>query len=53
MKIEKIWQQTWLYPKTITLINIFLSDVNFHKFIVGSHFFLISFIFAQFLEDQK
>ena len=53
MKIEKFWQQTWLYSKIINLINIFLLDVNFHKFIVESHFLIISFIFTKFLEDQK
>ena len=32
------------------LLNIFLFEMNFNKYIIGLHFLLISFIFAKFLE---
>ena len=40
-------------PKTTTLFNIFLLDVNFDKSTIGLHFLLIFSILTKFLEDQK
>ena len=35
-----------------TLLNIFLSDVNFDKSTIKLHFIFISFMLAKFLDNQ-
>ena len=43
--------QNWLYPYAITLLNIFVLEINFDKSTIGLHLFLIFFILAKYLES--
>ena len=36
---------------SLTLLNVFLLEVNFDKSTIGLHFLLIFFMFAKFLEN--
>ena len=43
--------QNWLYAYAITLLNIFVLEINFDKSIIELHIFLIFSILAKYLES--
>ena len=51
MVTDKVTKFSYKIGYNLTLLHIFLLDVNFDKFIIGVYFLLISSILAKFLEN--